>query len=73
MFLFFYFKHYVHDHPEVAVVDPLENLTKLMDRHYTYQFVKECEVLEKGMSFYLQMLSVGCLLESLFPTHGLTD
>ena len=34
-------------------MDPLDNLVRLMDRHFTYQFVTECEVVGKGKSVEL--------------------
>ena len=35
-------------HPEVVILDPLENLYKLLDRHVQYKFVQECDIVEEG-------------------------
>ena len=39
------------DHPEVIIIDPIENVFRLLDRHKQYQYVKECDIVDSSKFF----------------------
>jgi len=41
-------QRYLAAHPDVKVLDPIENVMRLSDRHQQYQFVKECDVVDES-------------------------
>ncbi|XP_064621282.1 inositol-tetrakisphosphate 1-kinase-like isoform X2 [Lineus longissimus] len=41
--LFHTFQNYIMNHPEIVVIDPVENIRKLMDRGNQYRIVQECQ------------------------------
>ncbi|KAK2190640.1 hypothetical protein NP493_72g02015 [Ridgeia piscesae] len=46
------FCQFTQAHREIPVIDPLENLYKLLDRHVQYKFVQECDIMEEGCHFF---------------------
>jgi len=40
--VWFTVQEYVSRHSDVVVIDPLENIMKLFDRHQQYNLVKQC-------------------------------
>jgi len=38
----------VSTHPDVTVLDPIENMMRLSDRRLQYQFVKDCDVVDES-------------------------
>ena len=40
-------QRYMAAHPDVKVLDPIENVMRLSDRRQQYQFVKECDVVDE--------------------------
>jgi len=51
-------QRYLAAHPEVKVLDPIENVMRLSDRHQQYQSVKECDVVDESRfsSLYVQLV-----------------
>lgn len=47
------FQHYIDTHPEVVVVDPVDNVMRLLDRRYQYQDVKDCDLVEKNCHYFI--------------------
>jgi len=35
-------------HPEVKVLDPIDNVMRLSDRRQQYEFVKECDIVDES-------------------------
>lgn len=44
------FKEYVARNPDVIVIDPLESIMKLFDRHQQYILVKQCTAIDGNIS-----------------------
>jgi inositol-1,3,4-trisphosphate 5/6-kinase/inositol-tetrakisphosphate 1-kinase len=44
---------YLSEHPEIKVIDPVENVMRLLDRHQQYQIVKECQVVDEQCHYYI--------------------
>lgn len=42
---------YIAEHPDVKVLDPIENVMWLSDRHQQYQFVHDCDVVDESRFF----------------------
>jgi len=53
-------QRYLAAHPDVKVLDPVENVMRLSDRHQQYQFVKECDVVDESRfsRLYVQLVMV---------------
>jgi hypothetical protein len=39
---------YIKDHPEVAIIDPLDNVRKLLDRYQSYSIIHNSDLEEAG-------------------------
>jgi len=39
---------YVKDHPEVAIIDPLDNAQKLLDRYQSYSIIHNSDLGKAG-------------------------
>ncbi|KAG8326680.1 Inositol-tetrakisphosphate 1-kinase [Homalodisca vitripennis] len=39
---------YIENHPEVAVIDPLDNVRKLLDRYITYKIIHKSNLEDVG-------------------------
>lgn len=39
---------YIEKHPEVAVIDPLDNVRKLLDRYVSYQVIHDSQLEDIG-------------------------
>lgn len=44
---------YLSEHPEIKVIDPVENVMRLLDRHQQYQIVKECQVVDEQCHYFI--------------------
>jgi hypothetical protein len=51
---------YIKDHPEVAIIDPLDNVHKVLDRYQTYSIIHNSDLEEAGKNVDLD--KDGCLL-----------
>ena len=47
---------YVKSHPEVVVVDPIENILMLLDRRKQYEYVRECDIVDASEFFFVTKL-----------------
>ena len=47
----FCFQTFIADHPEVAVIDPIESVRLLSDRSVYYPIMRECEIKDAGTVF----------------------
>ena len=45
---FFCVQTFIADHPEVAVIDPIESVRLLSDRSVYYPIMRECEIKDAG-------------------------
>lgn len=39
---------YIKDHPEVAIIDPLDNVRKLLDRYRSYSIIHNSDLEKAG-------------------------
>lgn len=47
------FQSYIDDHPEILVIDPIDNVMRLLDRRHQYQDVKDCDVIENSCHYFI--------------------
>ena len=59
----FCFQTFIADHPEVAVIDPIESVRLLSDRSVYYPIMRECEIKDAGTVFYQAKLSIGAVFK----------
>ena len=52
------FQNYLRSSPSTVVIDPLEAINKLLDRHEQYRHVAECSVVEEGNHYVLLLLRI---------------
>ena len=53
----------MYNHPETVILDPLENVRKLMDRYKQYKLIDDSELAREGM---LPFFSINNILTIVF-------
>jgi len=53
-------QEYVARHSDVIVIDPLESIMKLFDRHQQYNLVKHCLALDDSTGLCMQCVITTC-------------
>lgn len=48
-----HFEEYIERHPEVAVLDPLSNVRKLLDRYNSYRAIRDSQLSKYGKLLFL--------------------
>lgn len=66
IFLFFCFQDFIHNHPECILVDPLENVSKLMSRYDQYIKVQEMELSSPGRFWDVNYLRFVLVISWIF-------
>jgi hypothetical protein len=51
---------YIKDHPEVAIIDPLDSFRKLLDRYQSYSIIHNSDLKEAGKNTRHGFNSVTC-------------
>lgn len=55
---------YIEKHPEVAVIDPLNNVRKLLDRYVSYQVIHDSQLEDIGQFNFSFYSNIVCSLYS---------
>jgi hypothetical protein len=68
------FQNYIMSHPEITVIDPVENVRKLMDRGNQYRIVQECQFGLGKATVIVQECKFGlgnaCIVSRTLPPQG---
>jgi hypothetical protein len=67
-------KDYVNKHPEVIILDPLDNVRKLLDRYRQYKLIDDSELAREGLYLFFDNLIsdnffFSCFTNNRLPFH----
>lgn len=51
LFFYFFIKNYIEAHPEIIVIDRLDNIRKILDRYRQYMIIEESELAKEDKVF----------------------